>query len=456
MLKELLTPEIQELLKQRRLAEVRDIVSEWEPPEVARLLADLPPEEGIVLFRLLPRAQAADVFAYLDSSLQRTILDHLTSERIRTLLEELDPDDRTALFEELPGQVAQRLLNLLSVEERQEVLRLLGYPEGSVGRLMTPDYVAVRPHWTVEQALRHIRRMARRAETINTIYVVDDSWKLLDEIPLQKLILAEPETRVESLIDYRVVALRTTDDQERAVSLMREYDRTVLPVVDQDGVLVGIVTVDDVLDVAVEEATEDIQKFGGMEALDTPYMSTPLPQMLRKRAGWLSVLFISEMFTASAMAAFEHAIERVVMLAFFVPMVIASGGNSGSQAATLVIRAMTLGEITIRDWWKVMRRELVSGLLLGTILGAIGFLRVTLWELLFDLYGTQWVSMAFTVALALMGIVLWGTLIGSMLPFLLRRLGFDPAASSAPFVATLVDVTGIVIYFTVASWFFSL
>ncbi|MCS7082161.1 MAG: magnesium transporter [Bacteroidetes bacterium] len=456
MLRELLGPEIQLLLQQRRLAEVRDTVVEWEPPEVARLVEALPPEERIVLFRLLPRAQAADVFAYLSSELQQELLAQLTSDRIRTLLEELDPDDRTALFEELPGQVTQRLLNLLSAEERQEALRLLGYPEGSVGRLMTPDYVAVRPHWTVDQALRHIRRMARRAETINTVYVVDEGWKLLDEIPLQKLILADPETLVRSLLDYRAVALRTTDSQEQAVALMREYDRTALPVVDQEGVLVGIVTVDDVLDVAVEEATEDIQKFGGMEALDTPYMATPFGEMVKKRAGWLSVLFISEMFTASAMAVFEHAIERVVLLAFFVPLVIASGGNSGSQAATLVIRAMALGEITLRDWWRVIRRELLSGLSLGSILGAIGFLRVVAWEFLFDLYGPRWIPLAFTVGVALIGIVLWGTLIGSMLPFVLRRLGFDPAASSAPFVATLVDVTGIVIYFTVASWFFGL
>ncbi|CAM3214194.1 magnesium transporter [Rhodothermus bifroesti] len=453
MLAQLLKPEVQELIQTRNLRALRDVLVDWEPPEIASLIDHLPSPDDVAVFRLLPRDVATDVFEYLSTEKQEELVEALAreKERLAELLNELSDDDRTALLEELPGPVAQRLLNMLSPEERAVATKLLGYPEESVGRLMTTEYVAVRPHWTVQQALDHIRRYGKDSETLNVIYVVDDNWRLLDDLRIRELLLAEPNTKIEELMDGRFVALKATDDQEMAVQVFRDYDRVALPVTDSEGVLLGIVTIDDVLDVAEEEATEDIQKLGGMEALEEPYLSASMGTLLKKRARWLVFLFLSEMFTATAMGRFEDEIARAVVLALFVPLIIASGGNSGSQAATLIIRAMAIGEVTLRDWWRVMRREIFSGLGLGAILGTIGFLRVSLWQLVgFYDYGPHWYLIGFTVFLALIGVVLWGTLIGSMLPFVLRRLGFDPAVSSAPFVATLVDVTGIIIYFEVA------
>jgi magnesium transporter len=301
----------------------------------------------------------------------------------------------------------------------------------------------------VQQVLDYIRQHGQDSETLNVVYVVDDRGVLIDDVRIREFLLAPTSARVRDLMDRRFVALKATDDQETAVNVFRREDRSALPVTDSAGVLIGIVTVDDVLDVAEQEATEDIQRVGGSEALDEPYMQIAFRRMIQKRAGWLTALFLGEMLTATAMGAFEHEIERAVVLALFVPLIISSGGNSGSQASTLVIRALALGEVSLTDWWRVMRREMAAGLALGGILGTIGFLRITIWSAFSTLYGPHWLLVALTVALSLVGVVLWGTLTGSLLPFLLRRLGFDPAASSAPFVATLVDVTGLVIYFTV-------
>jgi magnesium transporter len=361
-------------------------------------------------------------------------------------------DDRTRFFEELPGEVTKRLLSLLSEEERKKALQLLGYPEGSVGRLMSPHYVRVKPHWTVRQVLDHVREHGKDSETLTMVYVVNDRGQLIDEIRMRAFLLAPLDTKVSDLMNYRFVALKATDSQEEAVNVFREADLPALPVTDSDGVLIGVVTSDVILDVAEAEATEDIQKFGGLEALDLPYVDTPFFTLIRKRAGWLVILFLGEMLTASAMGHFDQEIERAVVLALFVPLIISSGGNSGSQAATLVIRAMALKELTIKDWWYVMRREILSGFFLGIILGSIGVLRITLWQKLglFD-YTEHWPLVALTIFLSLIGIVMWGTLSGSMIPFVLKRLGLDPATSSAPFVATLVDVTGLVIYFSIAA-----
>jgi magnesium transporter len=309
--------------------------------------------------------------------------------------------------------------------------------------------VAVREDWTISQVLDHIRAHGQDSETLNVIYVVDDRGALIDDITIRALLLASPSEPIRNVMDRRFVALKATDVQETAVGVFRGEDRTALPVTDTGGVLIGIVTVDDVLDVAEAEATEDIQRFGGSEALDEPYMQIKFARMIQKRAGWLTALFLGEMLTATAMGFFEHEIEKAVILALFVPLIISSGGNSGSQASTLVIRALALGEVKLIDWWRVMRREIGAGLALGSILGAIGFLRITIWSSFSSIYGPHWLLVAMTVSLALIGVVLWGTLIGSLLPFLLRRMGFDPAVSSAPFVATLVDVTGLVIYFSV-------
>jgi magnesium transporter len=371
------------------------------------------------------------------------------SEEVAALLNAMAPDDRTTFLEELPAEVTRQLLTLLTPDERAVAVKLLGYPEGSIGRLMTPDYVAVREQWTVAQVLDYVRTHGQDSETLNVIYVVDDHGQLIDDIPIRQILLTSPTNLVRALMDRRFVALKATDDQEMAVSVFRAEDRSAIPVTDSAGMLIGIVTVDDVLDVAEAEATEDIQRVGGMEALDEPYMEIRFARMIQKRAGWLTALFLGEMLTATAMGFFQHEIERAVVLALFVPLIISSGGNSGSQASTLVIRALALGEVGLADWWRVIRREFNAGLVLGGILGGIGFLRITVWSAFSTLYGEHWVLVAFTVGIALVGVVLWGTVVGSLLPFMLRRLGFDPAASSAPFVATLVDVTGLVIYFSV-------
>jgi magnesium transporter len=455
MLKHLLGPEIEELIKGKNYNNLKEAISVWEPSEITDLLLSLPEEDQPILFRLLRRQKAADVFASLHAEQQQQLLKNLTNEHIRTLLDELDPDDRTKLFEEFPAQITQQLMTLLSPEDLREARKLLGYPEDSIGRLMTPDFVAIRPEWEISRALDHIRKHGRDAETINVIYVVDNNGKLIDDLRLRTLILASPGKTVESVMDHHFVSLSAYDDQEIAARAMQNYDRIALPVTDSEGVLLGIVTVDDILDVIEEEATEDMHKIGGLEAIDTPYLTTPFSVLVKKRARWLVVLFLGEMLTAAAMGHFQKEIARAVVLALFVPLIISSGGNSGSQAATLIIRAMAVGEIALRDWWRVMRREILSGLSLGAILGSIGFLRIAIWQKLFYLYGVHWLLVAATVALALVGVVMWGTLSGSMLPFILRRAGADPAASSAPFVATLVDVTGLMIYFTVAGFILS-
>lgn len=451
MLRELIWPEIRDLIQKKEFTILKEFMSQFEAPQTADLLAGIPDEDSVILFRLLERQKAVEVFSYLSLEQQELLLKQLSNEHLVSLLNELDPDDRTKLFEELPANVTTQLMTLLTPPELAQARMLLGYPGSSVGRLMTPDYIAVRPDWSIAEALNYIRRHGRDAETINVIYVVDERGKLIDDLRLRNIILAEPENTIESIMDRRYDALSASDDQEIAARVIQDLDRIAMPVIDSDGILLGIVTVDDILDVIQEEATEDIHKIGGMDAIDTPYLRTPFPSLVKKRARWLVFLFLGEMLTATAMGYFEEEIARAVVLALFVPLIISSGGNSGSQAATLIIRAMAIGEITLRDWWRVMRREVMSGLALGGILGSIGFVRIAAWEQVFHVYGDHWLLVGITVALALVGVVLWGTLSGSMLPFILRRFGADPAASSAPFVATLVDVTGLVIYFSVAA-----
>jgi magnesium transporter len=441
---------VEQAIEKRNFGELRDALDNLPPYEVGSLIGEMSAEQRVLAFRVLPRELAADAFEYLPFDIQQELLKSLGQEQVAAILNEMAPDDRTHLLDELPGNVTNQLLNLLTPEERNVAVQLLGYPESSIGRLMTSDYVRLRPDWTVEYALGHIRRHGHDSETLNVVYVIDDGGKLIDDIRIRKLLLAPPDAKVADEMDDSFVSLMAADDQETAVDAMRRSDMTALPVTDSDGVLVGIVTIDDVLDVAAAEATEDIQKFGGMEALDEPYLKIAFFRMVRKRAGWLVILFLGEMLTATAMGFFENEIEKAVVLALFVPLIISSGGNSGSQAATLVIRAMALTEVTLSDWWRVMRREVFTGLALGSILGSIGFLRVSLWSAFSDIYGEHWLLVALTVGISLIGIVLWGTLSGSMLPFVLRRAGIDPATSSAPFVATLVDVTGLIIYFAVA------
>jgi magnesium transporter len=444
-------PDLARVIEGRDFPALHEMLKHASPSSAAGRLESLPVEQQVVAFRVLPRALAADVFEYLPLDAQERLLKAMAREDVADILNEMAPDDRTAMLDELPGTVTEHLLHLLTPEERAVAIKLLGYPEGSIGRLVTPDYVRVRPDWSMAYVLDHIRRYGQDSETLSIVYVIDDRGRLVGEIPIRKILLLPPETRVSEVTDRRVVALKATDTQESAVPVFQSEDRVALPVVDSGGTLIGIVTVDDVLDVAQSEATKTLQRFGGLEALDEPYLEMPFRAMIRRRASWLVVLFLGEMLTATAMAFFEKEIQRAVVLALFVPLIISSGGNSGSQAATLVIRALALGEVSLGQWWRVMGREIWSGLVLGTILGAIGFLRIAAWSQFTDLYGPHWLLVAVTVAVTLVGIVLWGTLAGSMLPLLLRRLGFDPAASSAPFVATLVDVTGLVLYFSVAA-----
>ncbi|HEY5895860.1 MAG TPA: magnesium transporter [Chthoniobacterales bacterium] len=451
MVGKLLEPEIREMIAQRDFNALRTGFLEWPPADLAELLTDLPQEEQVIIFRVLPSSVAADTFEYLDVDVQTRLIHAMGQEQVAAILNEMSPDDRTTLLEELPANVVSQLLRLLTPRERAVAQSLLNYPESSVGRLMTPNFVSVRESWTVAQVLDHIRRHGADSETLNVIYVVDEAGHLVDDVRINEFLLKPLETEVRLLHGGKVPPLKVTDLESEAVEIFRKYDRTVLPVVDSDEKLLGIVTVDDVLDVAVEETTEDIQKLGAVEALDEPYLDVSLWKLVRKRAVWLVVLFVGEMLTATAMGVFEEQIARAVVLALFVPLIISSGGNSGSQATTLIIRAMALGEVRLRDWWRVMRREVQAGFFLGCILAVIGFARITIWTLFSKQYGPHGMLVGATVSLSLVGVVLWGTLAGSMLPFILRRLGLDPATSSAPFVATLVDVTGLIIYFSIAT-----
>ncbi len=456
MFGKILIPEIKSLIEARNFNGLRDVFKEWPPADLAELILDLDENDRVIIFRVLPNALSADVFEYLDVTAQQELLRGMAHEQVVAILNEMSPDDRTALLEELPSSAARQLIRLLTPEERQIAQALLGYPEGSVGRLMTPDFIAVHEDWTVKEVLDYVRENGQDTETLNVIYVVDDRGKLIDDLRIREFLLKPLTALVGEIRDQTFVALTGGDSQEEALNVFRKYDRSALPVIDSSGVLVGIVTIDDMLDVAEQQATEDIQKIGGMEALDEPYMRISLWRMVRKRAGWLVILFLGEMLTATAMSSYQDEIAKAVVLALFLPLIISSGGNSGSQASTLIIRAMALGEVTLRDWWRVASRELQAGLSLGIILGVIGAIRVATWSIVShkyfhrDLYGPHWPLVAMTVGFSLIGVVLWGSLSGSMLPFLLRRLGADPATSSAPFVATLVDVTGLIIYFSIA------
>ena len=447
-----LLPEIRELIEQRNFSALQRIFNDWLPVDLAELISDLPENEQAILFRLLPKDVATETFEYLDLDSQQNLLTALTKKHVTHILNSMSADDRTALLEELPGTVVQELLKLLSFKEFKIAKTLLAYGEGSVGRLMSPDYLSVKKDWNINQVLDYTRTYGHESETLNVIYVVDDNGKLKGELLARTLLLSTPEKTVSEIIaEEKIITLTASQDQADALEAFKRYDSVALPVVDSNGYLIGVVTVDDMLDVAEEEETEDIQKFGGIEALEEPYIDLPIPQLIKKRAVWLVILFVGEMLTASAMAFFQDEMAKAIVLATFIPLIMSSGGNSGSQAASLIIRSLSLGEITLHDWWKVMRRELISGLALGCILGAIGVFRVLIWASVLGHLNTQWLYISFTIGISLVGIVMFGTLTGSMLPLLLKRVGLDPAVSSAPFVATLVDVTGIVIYFSVAS-----
>jgi magnesium transporter len=439
-----------ELVQKEDMLQVREFLNDQNISDVAELINDLPEFEHQIVGNMSVH-RAASVFKILDLSTQKNIIQELTPFKTAELLNELPSDDRTAFLEELPSEVVKELIKLLDPEERKITLSLLGYPEGSVGRLMTTDYIAVQVDWTVQEVLEHIREVGKNSETIDVIYVVNDKGEFIDDMRIREIILARPEKIVGDIIDNRFITLNVTDDQESANQKFKMNNRVALPVIDDKNILLGIVTIDDVLWVANEEFSEDMQKIGGTEALNEPYLEIPLLKLFKKRVVWLIVLFLGEMLTATAMGYFEDEIAKAVVLALFVPLIISSGGNSGSQASTLIIQAMAVGEISVGDWWRVMRREIIQGLMLGSILGLIGFIRIIAWSSVFpSIYGPHFVTIGIVVGIALVGVVLWGTLIGSMFPLLLKKLGADPAVSSAPFVATMVDVTGLIIYFSLA------
>lgn len=432
---------------------IQEFLNDQNISDVANLIYENPDFESQIISHLAIH-RASSVFKILDATEQKRIIENLPPFKSAELLNELPADDRVAFLEALPNSVVRELIKTLDPEERKITLELLGYPENSVGRLMNPDYVYVYEYNTVKEVIDTIRRFGTNSETIDVIYVINYKGELLDDIRIRDIILSSPEMKVNELMDGRFIALNAYDDQELANDAFKMNNRVAIPVIDNHNILLGIVTIDDVLWVANEEFSEDIQKIGGTEAFDEPYLDISILKLLKKRAGWLVLLFFGEMLTASAMQFFQHEIETATVLALFIPLIMSSGGNSGSQASTLIIQAMALGELTIVDWWKVMRRELITGFLLGVILGSIGLMRIFIWQNLhiFD-YGNHWDLLAITIFFSLIGIVLWGSLMGSMLPIILKRLKLDPAASSAPFVATLVDVTGIVIYFSVAYFF---
>ncbi|WP_276089165.1 magnesium transporter [Pedobacter sp. JY14-1] len=448
-MEEVIVEEVLRLLELEDDTQLKIYLDDLNISDVEHLIDELP-QHAIKFIDTLSVKRAVNVFRILDFPTQERILKKLPGDKLAKLINLLPPDDRTALFGELKGDAVAKLIILLPAKDRAEALSLLGYKEDSVGRLMTPDYIAVKKDWTVTRVLSHIRRYGKNSETIDVVYVIDKDGILLDDIRIREILLADPEAKIGELTDQRLISLNVKDHQEEAINVFRMNNRVALPVVDDSNVLLGIVTVDDILWIANEEYTEDMHKIGGTEALDEPYLDMPIFGLFKKRIGWLVVLFFGEMLTATALQHFEDDIAKAVILAMFMPLIMSSGGNSGSQASTLIIQAMALGEVTIADWWRVMKRELISGLMLGLVLGIIGFLRIFAWTLFTDIYGPHWMLIGITVGISLVGVVLWGSLTGSMLPLLLKKLGADPATSSAPFVATLVDVTALIIYFSAA------
>lgn len=422
------------------------------PSEVAKMLTSVPIATALQGFQSLPTHTETKVFPYLDFLLQKKIIATITRAKAAAILNELSSDDRIAFYSSVKGIERSTFLELLNEKNRDTVHDILGYPENSVARLINTEFATIDTEITIAQANEHLRKFHKDTEAANVIYVVDKDGKLVDDIPVRRFVLNDPEKKVADILDGYCVSLKMSDTKEDAVAKFKEYDRIVLPVTNADNTLLGVLTVDDVLDAAEQRDTKEIQNFGGVEGLDYPYVKTGFFALIKKRATWLIVLFVGEMLTATAMGYFDKEISKAVVLALFVPLIISSGGNSGSQAATLIIRAMALKELTIKDWWFVMRREILSGLTLGFILGAIGFIRIATWqELHLYNYGAHWFLLALTIFFSLIGIVMWGTLSGSMIPILLKKCKLDPATSSAPLVATLVDVTGLVIYFSIAA-----
>ena len=442
ILRHLLLPEILELLHAGRLNELHTFIAQQPAPEIADLLTAIAHQDRVLLFRVLPRQLAGDVFSLLEPPFQNRLLEELAHEEIRQVLAGLSPDDRTALFEELPAQVTQGLLGHLSEKDRKQTLALLSYPEDSVGRLMTDRYVKVRPEWSVAQALEHLRKTGIDSETMAMVYITNDKGRLTDELRLRKLLLADPSARVSDLLDGHFACLRSLQDREEAVQVFRKYDMYALPVVDADGILMGIVTIDDILDVAEEEATEDFHKLATVRPLQVSLKEATIGLLFRKRIGWLLGLVVVNIFTGMGIKVFEGTIAKLAALVALLPLLLGSGGNAGAQAATLVVRAIATGEIGSGDWWRLFLREIGVSLCIGLVMAAAAFL-------LGWLLGS--IQVAIIVAISMVSIVVVGSLIGIVLPMALNHFRLDPATASVPLITSVADIFGVLIYFSIAT-----
>ena len=437
-----------EFIANKEWIALKNALSDYDSIQLAQIIEETPEENEIILFRLLPRIEEKEVFQLLTHKTQHQIIEDLAqnNQKLSDLLNDLEPDDRTAFFEELPGKVAQQLIQCLSPEERKITVQLMGYPDESIGRLMTPEYVAVKPHFSVQQTFEHIRKFGRDSETLNVIYIVDNAWKLLDDLRIKEVLLASPQQKIEELMDRRFVALNAMDDQETAIKTFSDYDRVALPVVNADGVLIGIVSVDDIMDVVEEESTEDFHKFGAFqEAIPNP-LNARIFSLYKNRIVWLVVLVFMNIFSGAALSSFESVIQSVVSLVFFLPLLIDSGGNAGSQSATLMIRSLAIGDVKLGDWYRLIGKEVVVSLLLGVTMAlavaAVASIRAP--------------EIVLVVAATMVITVLNGSLVGLLLPFLFTKLKLDPATASAPLITSIADICGVIIYFSIASWYFGM
>lgn len=445
MLKELMKPEIYELIDNHKWRDLKEILSNWPAPEIAELLLDIDKYGRVLLFRALPRELSSDVFSYFEHDQREILLRELTDQETKELLADMSPDDRTSLLEELPAKATKTLLNLLSPDDLKEARELLGYPEESIGRLMTPDFVAVRPEWTIDKCIEHIRIFGKDSETINRIYITDREGKLIDDIVLRYIILADKDDLVAKLCDYTVVSVSAFDDQEEAVRTMEKYDIAALPVVDSEGKLVGIVTFDDIMDISEEEATEDFQRISAINPVDQTYLNASKWRLTTKRFPWLMGLLFANFVTAAIISMFSETIEAVVALTFFIPLLIGTAGNTGTQSATLIIRSLAIEDVEIGDWWRVLKKEMFIGLVLGISLGLLTYGRGII-------EGHNSFDLAIIISFSMLVLVVWANLIGALLPLILARFNLDPAVISSPFIATFIDITGIIIYFNIANW----
>lgn len=448
MLKELLRPEIEDIIKQRRWKDLRIGLEGWEPAEIAELLLEIEKEYKVLLFRALPREVSTQVFSHIDSDERDQLLNDLTDGETRRLLADMSPDDRTSLLEELPSKVTKSLMNMLSAEDLKEARYLLGYPEESIGRLMTPDFVTVQPEYTIKEAIEHIRKFGKDSETIYRVYVIDDNGRLIDDILLKNLILADENMLISDLMDDSFLSLSAFEDREEAVKMLEKYDVLALPVVDSNGNIVGIVTFDDIYDVSEEETTEDFQRTSGINPLDQSYLSASVWKLYGKRIPWLLAMVFANFITASVISHYDYVTVAFVSLVAFIPLLTGTGGNSGSQSATLIIRGIATDDIRYKDWALVFRKELVVGLLLGISLAVVAFARGFL-------EADNGLNLAWVISISLIVLILWSNIIGSLLPILLHKMNLDPAVISGPVITTIVDVSGLLIYFNIAIYMMS-